>query len=323
MKTPNTNKMSKIRAVFFGTPEFSVATLDALINNQAFEVCAVVTQPDKPAGRGQKLQASPVKLLAQQHNIPVLQPAKIRAEEDSFLQQLREYGEIDFGVVIAFGQILPLKTLQFPKYGCINIHASLLPRWRGAAPIHRALLAGDKETGVCIMKMEEGLDTGPVYSSETVRISEEDNVQNLHDKLSTCGAKLLIETLPRIMFSGLNPELQPEEGITYAQKITTADLMINWSDSTEKILLQIKTFSPKPAAYSLLEGKRFKIIKAEAAADTEGTNGEIIKVLKDCLIVKTSDAAIKVSEIQVEGKRAMSVEEFLRGSSIAEHSALG
>lgn len=315
--------MAKLRILFFGTPEFSTATLNKLIDGQEFEVCAVVTQPDKPAGRGQKIQSSPVKIIAEAHNIPVLQPAKIRKEEDSFLKELSALGPFDFGVVIAFGQILPVKTLNFPKFGCINIHASLLPRWRGAAPIQRALLAGDKKTGVCIMQMDSGLDTGPVFCQEKIDITEDDNADSVHDNLSALGACLLAESLPKIASGTLSASPQNPEGVTYAEKISNSDLKIDWSASAKYINRQIKTFSPKPAAFSFLDGKRLKITKAKIDNSSDGQPGQIIQLGKDSFTVKCADISLKVLELQIEGKKAMSTEEFLRGCGSVLHKKLG
>jgi len=304
-----------LRILFFGTPGFSTTSLNGLLSSNLFEVCGVVTQPDKPAGRGQSLQASPVKKLALEHFLPVFQPHKIKGSEAEFLAAVSVLDEIDFAVVIAFGQILPQAILDYPKFACINIHASLLPRWRGAAPLQRAILAGDIQTGVCIMKMEAGLDTGPVYSVATTEISEIDTTSSLHDRLSEIGAKLLIETLPRIAHESLLPLAQEEKGLCYAEKIKPADLLLDWSQSSKNLSLRIRTFSPKPGAYCLLEGKRLKILKAETATLSSSTNeaGKILGISEQGIVVKTGDGTISLSEIQLEGKKAMLFSEFIKG----------
>lgn len=304
-----------LRILFFGTPSFSTASLIALLSSSSFKVCGVVTQPDKPAGRGQSLQASPIKKLALERNLPVFQPPKIKGSESEFLDNIATLGEIDFAVVIAFGQILPQAILDYPKFACINIHASLLPRWRGAAPLQRAILAGDVETGVCIMKMEAGLDTGPVYSLAKTEISDLDTTSSLHDRLSEIGAKLLIETLPRIALESLQPLAQDEQGICYAEKIKPADLLLDWSQSSKNISLKIRTFSPKPGAYCFIEGKRLKILKADIATlcSSAEESGKILGISEQGIVVKTGDGTIALNEIQLEGKKAMLFSEFIRG----------
>ncbi|MCB0336930.1 MAG: methionyl-tRNA formyltransferase, partial [Bdellovibrionales bacterium] len=214
--------MTSSRIIFFGTPDFAVPTLAALIDNPEFEVCAVVTQPDRPAGRGNKLTPSPVKQLALAHRLPVLQPERIKGTTSSFLEELGKLAPIDLAIVVAFGQILPTRVLEFPRAGSLNIHASLLPRWRGAAPIHHAILAGDTETGVCLMKMEAGLDTGPVYVQEALAIAYDDTLGTLHDKLAQMGAQLLIQNLPAILTGSIQAEPQANEGLCYAHKVTPA-----------------------------------------------------------------------------------------------------
>ena len=317
-----------LKVLFFGTPTFSVFTLRVLLDNPLFSVCGVVTQPDKPAGRGQSVQASPVKLLALENKLPVFQPKKIRGFETEFLQEIASLGPVDFCVVIAFGQILPQAILDYPKLACINIHASLLPRWRGAAPIQRSLLAGDKETGVCIMKMEAGLDTGPVYSKASLQISENDNASSLHDKLAILGAGLLVETLPKISTGLIKPQAQPEDGVTYAEKLKPADFLINWQDSAESIELKIKVFSPKPGAYCFLEGKRLKILKAELQEDSSSSAdsaiyGKIESAKAEGLKIRTGNGFLNAIELQLEGKKALPASEFIKGYPGLEGKVLG
>jgi methionyl-tRNA formyltransferase len=307
--------MSKIKIVFFGTPEFSVPSLKALISDSRFEICAAVTQPDRPSGRGQKLQASAVKQVALENNIPVFQPTRLKTDLDIFLNSVAAFGEIDFGIVIAFGQILPKAILDWPTLGCINVHASLLPRWRGAAPIHRALLAGDKETGVCIMQMDTGLDTGAVFKQKKVLIDPETNGSELHDKLAIIGAELLVETLPQIKSGEIEAIPQSEEGATYASKISPQDFKIDWNKTAAEIALQIKAFYPKPGAFGLLDEKRLKILSAEILEDqdTSAKVGQIISASSSGLLIQCKDSLLRATEIQLEGKKAMKVEEAMNG----------
>lgn len=307
-----------LRIIFFGTPTFSACALKALIDDPLFEVCAIVTQPDRPAGRGQSLQPSAVKLVAIKHKIPIYQPIKIRGFESEFLNQVSSLGSIDFGVVVAFGQILPQAILDYPKFGCINVHASLLPRWRGAAPIQRAILSGDSVTGVCIMKMEAGLDTGQVYCSTETGITQSDSASTLHDRLSSLGAKLLVETLPKIANGSLNSVTQAAEGVTYADKIKPSDHLLDWKESSQNLSLRIRTFSPKPGAYCFLDAKRLKILKVKNAPDVSTEMqckppGCILSTSEQGIAIKTGDGALVVLELQLEGKKAMPVSEFLKG----------
>lgn len=317
-----------LNVLFFGTPTFSTICLKDLLASPLFNVCGVVTQPDRPAGRGQKLQACPVKLLAIENNLPVFQPKKIKGSESEFLNDISRLGPIDFGVVIAFGQILPQAILDYPKFGCVNIHASLLPRWRGAAPIQRALLAGDKETGVCIMKMEAGLDTGPVYAKSSIEIAKDDSAISLHDTLSDIGAKLLVQTLPKIASGSLKAITQEQQGVTYADKISPLDLLIDWNESADSLIRKINTFSPKPGAYCLLDGKRLKILSAKPYIKVQNTSnspnpGQIEEISENGLVVQTGHGQINIIDIQLEGKRAMAASEFIKGYPGLEGKVLG
>ncbi|MCO6431543.1 MAG: methionyl-tRNA formyltransferase [Deltaproteobacteria bacterium] len=302
--------------VFFGTPAFSVSSLTALIDN-GYKVAAVVTQPDKPAGRGSALTSPPVKVAAINHSIPVLQPHSIKKEISAFTGELAQFGPFDLGVVVAFGQILPRTILEIPRLGCINIHASLLPRWRGAAPIQRSILCGDSETGVCIMQMDEGLDTGPVFSCEKIPISDSDDAGALHDKLAQAGAALLVNTIPSILEGSKQAQPQSEEGVTYAGKILPAEGRIDWTESGEKITRQLRAFSPYPGAYSSVNGKRLKIFKAQWKPDTNVVArrqaGEIAYVDGEHLEVRCADGVLAIQDVQLEGKRRMPAPEFLRG----------
>ena len=316
---------TSLRVLFLGTPEFSVPTLKTLIDSDLYEVVTVITQPDRPAGRGSKLTAPPVKTLAQSKNIPVLQPERIKKELESFLVSLEQHEPFDVGVVIAFGQILPVEVLNFPKHGCINIHASLLPRWRGAAPIQRAIMAGDAETGVCLMKMEAGLDTGPVYSSDTLAITAEDSFGTLHDKLATLGAELLLKDLKRITDGTLSEVSQPEDGVTYADKISKEEASIDWDQDCIRLRNKIHGLSPFPGAFTRLNGKRLKIFKVETKQPLPGVStspGSIQLVEKDRLEVTCKDGALSLLEVQYEGKKRMEIEEFLKGVSVSTDTVL-
>lgn len=296
--------MKKI--VFMGTPEFSVPILEALIRE--YDVVGVVTQPDRPAGRGGKIRFSPIKEVALQHNIPVFQPEVIRKK--AAIETLREW-DADVYVVAAFGQILPQALLDIPPYGSINVHASILPRWRGASPIHASILAGDEETGVTIMKMDAGLDTGDMMSIGKVPITSDDTAQTLHDKLSALGADLLLETLPRYFSGELKPQPQPEAGVTYAPQIEKEEGLIDWSRSALAIDRLVRGFTPWPGTFTAWNGKQLKIHAGTAGAGS----AEIGQVVErdGKLAIGTGDGLYFPSEVQLEGKKRVSVGDFLRG----------
>jgi methionyl-tRNA formyltransferase len=315
-----------MKALFFGTPDFAVPALEALLSIPKMSVVGVVTQPDRPAGRGGHLQASPVKTVALSKNIPVLQPTSIKKELPNFLQQLAALGPVDIGLVIAFGQILPKAVLEYPRQGCVNVHASLLPRWRGAAPIHRALLAGDTQTGVCLMKMDEGLDTGGVFVQAATEISLEDTGGTLHDRLALLGASLVAEHLSKIVDSHLVAVPQVTDGLTYASKLTAAEAQIDWSRSADDILRLIRAFNPFPSAYTTLQGKRLKIISAlDVHSDSTDTApaGTVVSALAERLEVATGDGVLRILDLQLEGKKRMSASDFLRGNVALQGSVLG
>ncbi len=256
----------KTRIIFAGTPEFSVATLEALI--PSYEIVAVYTQPDRPSGRGQKLNSSPVKIAALSHNIPVFQPINFKNSVDvATLQSLKA----DLMIVVAYGLLLPPVILEAPRLGCLNIHASLLPRWRGAAPIQRALLAGDTKTGVCIMQMDKGLDTGDIWSSAELDILPSHTSGLLFDALSHLGAKLLLDTLPKVIAQSSKPTKQPLEGVTYAQKIEKNESPINWNVPKEAILRHVMGLNPFPGATTLLT-------HATSTEDNSKNNTETLKI---------------------------------------------
>ena len=315
-----------IKVLFFGTPQFAVPTLQALLNHSNVQVGAVITQPDKPAGRGGSITAPPIKQLAQQHNISVLQPTSIRKEFGVIREALDTLGPFDLGVVVAFGQILPTEILQYPRYGCVNIHGSLLPRWRGAAPIQRAIEAGDSKTGVCLMKMDEGLDTGAVFSAAETSISEHDTTLALQERLAQMGADLLLRDIQAITSGTLAAIAQPVEGITYAKKISSAEAVIEWANTATTISRRIRAFSPHPGSYTIWQGRRLKILRArETHSDTSGNAapGVVFKASTDGLVVQCGQDALSLEEVQLEGKRKMTIAEFMRGTAIVPGTMLG
>ena len=309
-----------MNVIFFGTPQFSVPSLTTLLAMPNVSIRAVVTQPDRPAGRGDKIQSSPIKQLALQHQITVLQPTSLKKELPLFLESLQELGPFDVGVVIAFGQILPKAVLDLPQHGCINIHASLLPRWRGAAPIQRAMLSGDHETGVCLMRMDEGLDTGAVYSRQSVPILATDTCQTIHDSLADIGARLLCSDLNAIIEGRSTPVEQPNIGITYANKIAASEGLINWSASSREIALTVRAFSPRPGCFTFWRGERLKILLAHEStfsSETIATPGSVISIHGGYLEVACGSGSLLIEQLQVAGKRQMSTAEFLRGTVLS------
>ena len=309
-----------MNVIFFGTPQFSVPSLTTLLAVPNVSIRAVVTQPDRPAGRGDKIQSSPIKQLALQHQITVLQPTSLKKELPLFLESLQELGPFDVGVVIAFGQILPKAVLDLPQHGCINIHASLLPRWRGAAPIQRAILSGDYETGVCLMRMDEGLDTGAIYSRQSVPILATDTCQTIHDSLADIGAKLLCSDLNAIIEGRSTPVEQPNIGITYANKIAASEGLINWSTSSREIALTVRAFSPRPGCFTFWRGERLKILLAHEStfsSETIATPGSVISIHGGYLEVACGSGSLLIEQLQVAGKRQMSTAEFLRGTVLS------
>lgn len=316
-----------MRALFFGTPDFSLPTLQALIDAPGVTVGAVFTQPDRPSGRGGKITMSPIKELALAHHIPVFQPTSLRKEFHTLREELSTLGPFDIGVVIAFGQILPKEVLDFPTYGCVNIHASLLPRWRGAAPIQRALQSGDAETGVCMMRMDEGLDTGAVYTEHRLPIEPSDTGSTLHDKLASLGAAHIAPTILKIVDGSLTATPQPTVGVTYASKITTDECKIDWSQTAAQIALSIRAFSSWPGAFTMWRGKRLKILFASDSKRLLTTNpapGTVTCAQGDRLEIACGDGtAVRVTDLQLEGKKRMSTSEFLRGAALPEGDSLG
>lgn len=307
-----------MKVIYMGTPDFAVGPLEAIIE-AGHEVTAVVTQPDKPRGRGKEMAASPVKECAQKHGIPVLTPVKIKAAEA--VAQLREY-PADIFVVAAFGQILSEEILQMPKYGCVNIHASLLPKYRGAAPIQWSIIDGETETGVTIMQMDRGLDTGDILFQQKVPIASEDTGESLFDKLAKAGSALITEALVKIEKGDVHPVRQDDAKSCYAKMLTKAAGKIDWSKSAAEIERLVRGLNSWPSAYTEYKGKQLKIWKAKVMPAMEGAPGTIAKVTKDQVIVCTGDGALALEEIQLEGKKRMRMKEFLLGRSFEEGEVL-
>jgi methionyl-tRNA formyltransferase len=301
-----------MRIVFMGTPDFSVPALDALVT-AGHEIAAVYTQPPRPAGRGQKDRPSPVHLRANALGLPVRHPKTLRIPEAQ-----ADFAALhaDIAVVVAYGLILPKPVLDAPTHGCLNIHASLLPRWRGAAPIHRAILAGDAETGVCIMRMEEGLDTGPVLLRAATPIGPTDTTGDLHDRLAALGATLVVDALARL--PDLAPEPQPERGVTYAAKIDKAEAVVDWTRPAAEIDRQIRGLSPFPGAWTIHEGRRLKLLRSRVG-DGQGAPGEVLHGLA----IACGAGATDILEVQAEGRARQDAASFLRGTPIAPGTRLG
>lgn len=301
----------ELRVVFMGTPMFSVPVLDALINN--YNVVAVVTQPDKAIGRGGKIGITPIKQLASNHNILVIQPRKIKEEYEEIIAL-----EPDIIITCAYGQIIPKELLDYPKYGCINVHASLLPKLRGGAPIQRAIMNGYKKTGITIMYMDEKMDSGDMIEQEQIEILDTDNYKTLHDKLSKLGSELLIKTLPNILSGNITPVKQNEEDVTYGFNISKEDEKINFTKSKNEIYNQIRGLYGFSGAYCVLAGKRIKVWESKIT-DNHFSNlldGEITKIYKEGIGVKVSDGEIIFTEVQPEGKKMMSASSFANGNSL-------
>lgn len=299
-----------MKIIFAGTPDFAASHLQALIQDGRHSVVAVYTQPDRPAGRGKKLKASPVKLLAEQHSLPVCQPASLKASEQQAL--LAEFGA-DIMVVVAYGLILPQAVLDIPRLGCINVHGSILPRWRGAAPIQRAIEAGDKESGVTIMQMDAGLDTGAMLSISRCPIDPEETSGSLYNKLAELGAAALLDDLERLDKGLAVAVVQDNSQSTYASKIDKTEAQINWSAEAIAIDRRIRAFNPFPAAYSLIDGTRLKVWAASPGPETiTGNPGEIIQSDDTGLLVRCGQGSLLLTEIQLAGKSRMPVSEMLK-----------
>ena len=313
-----------MKIVFMGTPDFAVGALEAIVQ-AGHQVTAVVTQPDKPKGRGKEVQMTPVKQCALKYDIPVFQPVKIKAQEA--VEELRKY-EADIFIVAAFGQILSEEILTMPRFGCVNIHASLLPKYRGAAPIQWVILNGEKETGITIMQMDKGLDTGDMLLKCVVPIDEKETGETLHDKLCEAGAKLIVEALTKIEKGEIEPEKQKEEEASYVTMLKKSLGHIDWSKDAAEIERLVRGLNSWPSAYTYYNKKTLKIWESESVegknangADTRA--GSIEKVEKDAFYVRTGKGLLKVTEVQLEGKKRMKVKDFLLGYPLTEGILLG
>lgn len=312
-----------MRVVFAGTPEFARAALERL-HAAGFTLPLVLTQPDRPAGRGMKLQPSPVKQFAQAQGIPVAQPRSLRLdgkfpEDAAAARAALLEARPDVMVVAAYGLILPQWVLDLPRLGCLNIHASLLPRWRGAAPIHRAIEAGDAETGVTIMQMDAGLDTGAMLLAERVAIAPEDTTASLHDKLAALGARLVVEALELAACGGLQPVAQPAEGVTYAHKIEKAEAAIDWSQPADAIERRIRAFDPFPGASAQIHGETVKLWRARAVMQGRGSAapGTVVALDPHGIGVACGAGRLEITELQRPGGKRLAAADFLRGFPLA------
>lgn len=302
--------MKPTKIIFAGTPEFAAVALESLIREKNHLV-AVYTQPDRPAGRGRKVTASPVKQLAQEHGLAVEQP--INFKDPAALQHLQDY-QPDLMVVAAYGLLLPEAVLRIPKYGCINIHASLLPRWRGAAPIQRALLAGDEVTGITIMQMDVGLDTGDILLARSTPVSQQDTASSLHDRLARLGADALLETLSLLPANQLKPIKQDNQLATYAKKLAKHEAWINWLNDAEGIHRQIRAFNPWPIAQTCYAGQIIRIHQADILGDSDpGRAGEVLQFDQSGLRIQCGQGGLRVTQCQLPGSRAMPIADLYNG----------
>jgi methionyl-tRNA formyltransferase len=304
-----------LRLVFMGTPDFAVPVLEAFLDN-GDEIAAVYSQPPRPAGRGQKLTPSPVQACAERHGLTVRHPVSLKTPEAQ-----AEFAALnaDAAVVVAYGLLLPKPVLEAPKLGCFNLHASLLPRWRGAAPIHRAILAGDAETGVCAMQMDVGLDTGPVLARETVTIGPRMTISELHDALARIGAPLMLRALHAFAKGEIAPQPQPAEGVTYAAKLSKDEGRIDWTKSAVEIDRMVRALNPGPGTTFELNGERIKLLACEPVAQS-GTPGTL---LDDAGTVACGDGALKLLKLQRPSKSAVAIADFLRGLALPKGTRLG
>ena len=305
--------MSTLNIIFAGTPDFAAQHLQALLDSE-HHVIAVYTQPDKPAGRGKKLQASPVKQLAEKHQIPVYQPKSLRKEEaQAELKALNA----DVMVVVAYGLILPQAVLEAPKYGCLNVHGSILPRWRGAAPIQRAIWAGDQQTGVTIMQMDVGLDTGDMLHKVTTPILPTETSASLYAKLAELAPPALLEVLDGLATQQFKPEKQDESLANYAEKLTKEEAKLDWTLSAAQLERNIRAFNPAPIAYLTVNvnggEERVKIYQAQVLAHQEKTAGTVLNVSKNGIEIATAEGVLNITQLQPSGKKPMSIQDFLNG----------
>ncbi|MCR4584899.1 MAG: methionyl-tRNA formyltransferase [Lachnospiraceae bacterium] len=309
-----------MKLVYMGTPDYAVPPLKALYD-AGHEISAVVTQPDKPVGRGRKIQECPVKVLAKELGLPVFQPERIKRAEA--VEELKKY-EADIFVVAAFGQILSREILMMPRFGCVNIHASLLPRYRGASPIQSAVLNGDEESGVTIMQMDEGIDTGDILFQRSIKLSEDETGGSLFDRLSTLGAELITEALPAIERGDISPLRQDEEAATHTKMINKEEGRISFMRDAKAVERQIRAMNPWPSAFTFLGGKQLKIWAAKAETDkSHAVPGTVLFTEKDSFTVACGSGTLKILELQLEGKKRMGAGDFLRGLSLNPGDRLG
>jgi len=305
-----------LRVIFAGTPDFAATAMQALLDSK-HQLVGVLTQPDRPAGRGRALKPSPVKLLALKHNVPVQQPISFR--DEASIAALHEF-DCDVMVVAAYGLILPESVLSYPRLGCLNIHASLLPRWRGAAPIQRAILAGDKESGVCIMKMDAGLDTGDVLCVSRLKISDQMTGGELHDALATLGAKTLVDMLTPYCQGDITPVAQPDAGVTYADKLSKAEAALDFSESAIALHRKVQAFNPWPVCDARLDDVRYRLwrslVPENVQAPESAQPGQVLEATDKAIRVATSDGVLDIVEIQKPGKKPMLAAEFSRGTDV-------
>lgn len=297
-----------LRIIFAGTPDFAARHLDALLSSE-HQIVGVFTQPDRPAGRGKKLMPGPVKVLAEEKGIPVFQPASLRPQEN---QQLVADLQADVMVVVAYGLILPKAVLEMPRLGCLNVHGSLLPRWRGAAPIQRSLWAGDAETGVTIMQMDVGLDTGDMLYKLSCPITDEDTSATLYDKLAQLGPKGLLETLTQIANGTATPEVQDEAQVSYAEKLSKEEARVDWALSAAQLERCIRAFNPWPMSYIVIDDQPVKVWKASVInSQVKADPGTIVEANKQGIQVATADGILNLESLQPAGKKAMSAQDLL------------
>ncbi len=304
-----------MRVVFWGTPEFAVESLKALLNSK-HQVVAVVTQPDKPKGRGKKLTPPPVKVVAQEHGIPVLQPEKVKSNKELY-EELKRL-EPDIFVVVAYGKILPKEIIELPKYKTVNVHASLLPEYRGAAPIHRAIMEGKEKTGVCIMEITEQLDAGDIYSCVEIPILEEDDITTVHNKLAKAGADLLVDVLNKIEKGEITKTPQEDSKATYAKPIKKEEGRIDWNRSAREIFNQIRALKVWPKAFANFRDKQVKILEAEVLDETAtGNPGEVVQIIKgNGFVVQTGKGRILIKKLQFPNSKPISGDDAVKGYHI-------
>lgn len=306
--------MSAAKILFAGTPEFARVSLQTLVEN-GYPPVAVLTQPDRPAGRGKKLTASPVKCYAQSVDIDVWQPLSL--QDPDIVAKLGDR-ELDVMVVAAYGLILPQAVLDIPTRGCINVHASLLPRWRGAAPIQQAILSGDSETGISLMQMEAGLDTGPVYAHSATRIAADETAGELHDRLAAIGAELLVDTIDEVLRGRIQPQIQDDALATYAPKIQKQDAAIDWSADAVEILRQIRAYNPVPGAFFDYEGETIKCWKADHIVALSGPIGQVMQAGKAGIDVACGVGGIRLNVVQRPGRKRISGAQFTAQCSLLD-----